>query len=126
MPLAHDVLSFRQLLAPSVRRHRLLSDIAVKNRPPTGLGELRADTAVAAELDNTASDFVCHGSHRENLFLGGEISWRQPAIPIEMAQIALEGDADSSGLQSLADDSLHRRNLVIGGVPLLRIFAHHV
>src|SRR5215813_14625715 len=114
MPLAHDVLSFRQLLAPFVRRHRLLSDIAVKNRPPTGLGELRADTAVAAKLDNTASDFVCHGRYGENLFLGGEIRRRQPAIPVEMAQIALKRDADSSGLQSFADDGLHRRNFVSG------------
>src|SRR5262249_36617457 len=98
MSLAHDVLGFRQLLAPFVRGHRLLGDIAVKDRPPAGLGELRADTAVAAELNDPASDFVRHGRYRENLFLGSEISRRQPAIPVEMAQIALEGDADSSGL----------------------------
>ena len=43
-----------------------------------------------------------------------------------MAQIALEGDAHGAGLQPFADDRLHGRNLVIGGVPFLRRFAHHI
>ena len=38
MPLAHHVLGLRQLFAPFVRSHRLLSDVAVEDRPPAGLG----------------------------------------------------------------------------------------
>ena len=43
-----------------------------------------------------------------------------------MAQIALEGDANGARLQPLADDRLHGPDLVIGGVPLLGSFTHHV
>ena len=43
-----------------------------------------------------------------------------------MAHVPLEGDADGAGLQTIADDVLHRRDLVFSGMPFLGCVAHDV
>ncbi len=67
MPLAHQALGFFELLAPAVGSNRRLRDVAVENRAGGFLGDLGAELAVAAELDDAASHLVDHACHGENL-----------------------------------------------------------
>jgi hypothetical protein len=90
MPLAHHVLGLCQLLAPSVGGDRLLGNVAVEDRAPAGLGNSCAKLPVATKLDDPTPHFVHHTRHGKDLSVRGKVGRRQPAIPVEMTEIALE------------------------------------
>ena len=90
MPLAHHVLGLGQLLPPSVGGDSLLGDVAVEDRAPAGFGNSCAKLPVAAKLDDPTPHLVHHTCHGEDLSVRGKVGRGQPAIPVEMTEIALE------------------------------------
>ena len=126
MALAHESLRLGQPLAPPIGRDRLPGDVSMEDRPSAASRDLDSQVAVAAELDDAASRLVDRLGHGVDLLVGGDVRRRQSAVPVEVPHVAFEREPDRPRLEALTHDRLHRRDLVLGGVALLRGLTHDV
>ena len=126
------LLDPRHVHLPFVRLAHRLRQAVVDDGAAGRLGEapdhavLQLDILAAAGLDRAGAHLAQHIAKRENLLLVGPQSGDVAALRIVMALLARHREAESASLHAVADDILHRLDLVVGGARLLALVAHHV